>query len=36
LGVERGVAGAVHALYTSIDDTSLAVPEMIGVLEQRG
>ena len=36
LGVERGVAGAVHALYSSIDDTTLAVPEMIGVLEQRG
>ena len=35
LGVERGVAGAVHALYTSIDDKALAVPEMIGVLEQR-
>jgi len=35
LGVERGVAGAVHALYTSIDDSSLAVPEVIGVLEQR-
>ncbi len=36
LGVERGVAGAVHALYSSVDDTTLAVPEMIGVLEQRG
>jgi 3-hydroxyisobutyrate dehydrogenase-like beta-hydroxyacid dehydrogenase len=35
LGVERGVAGAVHALYTSIGDSSLAVPEVIGVLEQR-
>ncbi|MGO1913521.1 MAG: NAD-binding protein, partial [Halomonadaceae bacterium] len=35
LGVERGVAGAVHALYSSIDDTTLAVPEVIGVLEQR-
>ncbi|WP_339935111.1 NAD(P)-dependent oxidoreductase [Vreelandella glaciei] len=35
LGVERGVAGAVHALYTSIDDSSLAVPEVIGVLESR-
>ena len=35
LGVERGVAGAIHALYTSIDDSTLAVPELIGVLEQR-
>lgn len=35
LGVERGVAEAVHALYTSIDDTAAAVPEVIGVLEKR-
>lgn len=35
LGVERGVAGAVSALYTSIDDDTLAVPEMIRVLERR-
>ncbi|QNI02408.1 NAD(P)-dependent oxidoreductase [Halomonas sp. SH5A2] len=35
LGVERGVAEAVHALYTSIDDSSSAVPEVIGVLEKR-
>tara|TARA_R110002012_G_scaffold154833_1_gene315578 strand:- start:732 stop:1607 length:876 start_codon:yes stop_codon:yes gene_type:complete len=35
LGVERGVAEAVHALYTSIDDTNSAVPEVIGVLEKR-
>ena len=35
LGVERGVAEAVHALYTSIDDTTAAVPEVIGVLEKR-
>lgn len=35
LGVERGIAGAVHALYSSIDDTTLAVPEVIGVLEGR-
>lgn len=36
LGVERGVAGAVHALYKSIDDSSLVVPEVIGRLVQRG
>lgn len=36
LGVERGVAGAIHALYSSIDDSTLAVPELISVLEQRG
>lgn len=36
LGVERGVAGAVHELYSSIGDSTLAVPEMIGVLMQRG
>lgn len=35
LGVERGVARAVHALYSSIDDSTLAVPEVIGILEQR-
>jgi 3-hydroxyisobutyrate dehydrogenase-like beta-hydroxyacid dehydrogenase len=35
LGVERGVAGAVHALYASIEDNTLAVPEVIGVLERR-
>lgn len=35
LGVERGVAEAVHALYSSIDDTTLAVPEVIGILEKR-
>ncbi|KPQ19416.1 MULTISPECIES: NAD(P)-dependent oxidoreductase [unclassified Halomonas] len=35
LGVEQGVAGAVHALYSSIDDSALAVPEVIGVLEKR-
>ncbi|WP_447044598.1 NAD(P)-dependent oxidoreductase [Vreelandella sp. H-I2] len=36
LGVERGVAGAVHALYTSIEDSKMSVPEIIGVLVQRG
>ena len=36
LGVERGVAGAVHSLYASIDDSTLSVPEMIGILVQRG
>jgi 3-hydroxyisobutyrate dehydrogenase-like beta-hydroxyacid dehydrogenase len=35
LGVERGVAEAVHALYSSIDDSTSAVPEVIGVLEKR-
>lgn len=35
LGVERGVAEAVHALYTSIDDSNSAVPEVIGILERR-
>jgi len=35
LGVERGVAGAVHALYASVDDTTLAVPEVINVLKKR-
>ena len=35
LGVERGVAEAVHALYRSIDDSTSAVPEVIGVLENR-
>lgn len=36
LGVERGVAGAIHALYSSIDDSTLAVPELISVLGERG
>ena len=35
LGVERGVAAAVHALYQSIDDPALTVPEVIGELERR-
>ncbi|GHE23026.1 NAD(P)-dependent oxidoreductase [Halomonas urumqiensis] len=33
LGVARGVAAAVHALYSGIEDDSLAVPEVIRVLQ---
>lgn len=37
LGVARGVAAAVRALYASIDDQTLAVPEVIRVLgEEKG
>lgn len=34
LGVARGVAGAVHALYAGVEDQSLAVPELIRLLER--
>ncbi|MGP9568027.1 NAD(P)-dependent oxidoreductase [Halomonas sp. AOP5-B2-8] len=35
LGVEGGVAAAVHSLYTSVEDQSLSIPELIGVLAKR-
>lgn len=35
MGVERGVAEAVHSLYKSIGDNKSAIPEVIGVLEKR-
>lgn len=35
LGVERGVAEAVRSLYTSVNDGTLSVPEVIGVLDGR-
>lgn len=35
LGVEGCIAGAVSHLYHSVEDQSLSIPELIGVLEQR-
>ena len=35
LGVARGVAEAVHALYSGVEDQGMAVPELIGLLEKR-
>ncbi|GGW61570.1 MULTISPECIES: NAD(P)-dependent oxidoreductase [Halomonadaceae] len=35
LGVTGDMAGAVHALYRSVPDQQLSIPEVIGVLEQR-
>lgn len=35
LAVEGGIAEAVRNLYTSVEDQSLPIPALIGVLEQR-
>lgn len=35
LAVEGGIAEAVRKLYTSVEDQSLPIPALIGVLEQR-
>ncbi|TVP46975.1 MAG: NAD(P)-dependent oxidoreductase [Halomonas sp.] len=35
LAVEGGIAEAVRNLYHSVEDQSLSIPELIGVLEQR-
>ncbi len=35
LAVEGGIAEAVHNLYTSVEDQSLPIPALIGVLERR-
>ncbi|QJQ97217.1 MULTISPECIES: NAD(P)-dependent oxidoreductase [Halomonadaceae] len=36
LKVARGVAAAVHELYRSVEDQGLSVPEVIGVLQEKG